>query len=311
LHGLNQRVFHTQASNRGMAKRSVLTLVSEDASQDAERGDYDDLATGENNDSEEFDLERKSRRAETVKKDLQMQKTEGGVFSRETLENVAKLGVGGYIDRIMGPISTGKEADVFLGELKGKKIAIKIFRLASASYFRNPTVLQYIIGDERFKKIKQTPHDLIKSWALKEFRNLKKAEEGHVRVPKPIAIEKNVLVMECIGQDKPALQLLKARVDDYGKVFTDIVSQMARMYQADMVHADLSEYNILMLEEKPYIIDYAQGVLLSHPKAEEFLERDVRNICTFFRKKGVDCEPDDVLKKVKEKKVKGRVKRVN
>ncbi len=77
----------------------------------------------------EFDLERRSRRLETVRKDLQTQKTEGGIFNREILDSVGKLGSEGFIDRIMGQISTGKEADVFLGEREGKKIAIKILNM--------------------------------------------------------------------------------------------------------------------------------------------------------------------------------------
>jgi len=107
--------------------------------------------------SSRFDLERKRKRAETVKKDLRGYKTEGGVFNVSTLASVGKLGSKGFIDKIQGPIATGKEADVFLGERGSQKIVIKIFRLTSASYFKKPTVLQYILGDERFKDIRRTP----------------------------------------------------------------------------------------------------------------------------------------------------------
>jgi len=250
----------------------------------------------------EFDLERRSRRSETIKKDLQTQKTEGGIFNREILDSVGKLGSEGFIDRIMGPISTGKEADVFLGEREGKKIAIKIFRLASASYFKNPTVLQYILGDERFKKVGQNARDLIRCWVLKEFKNLKKVEEAGVRAPKPLAIEKNVIVMEFIGDKDAAPQLLKADVTDMDAMFKEVVTQIKKMYAAGLVHADMSEYNVLVQDGKPYLIDFAQGVLLTHPKADEFLERDVRNICAFFKRKGVKCDAEDLLKKVKSVK---------
>lgn len=245
-----------------------------------------------------FDLERRSRRSETIRKDLQMQKTEGGVFSSGTLNTVGKLGSEGHIDRIMGPVATGKEADVFRG-VKGKeRIAIKIFRLASASYFRNPTVLGYIVGDERFKKMKQNPRDLIMLWAMKEFRNLKKAEEAGVRAPRPIAIEHNVLVMSFIGDDDAAPRLMDCGAEDPEKTFKEITLQMGKMYKAGLVHADLSEYNILMWKGKPYLIDFGQGVLLSHPKASEFLERDVKNICAYFKRRGVECDPEAVVKKI-------------
>ena len=247
------------------------------------------------------DLEYRRGRADAVRKDLARHKTEGGVFSYATLESVGKLGSKGFIDQIKGPIATGKEADVFLGMRDGRKIVIKIFRFSSASYFKKPTVLQYILGDERFRKVKRSPRDLIKSWAMKEFRNLKKAQEAGVRAPKPFAIEKNVLVMQYIGEDKPAERLLKSRLEDPEKTFREIIKQMRRLYKAGFVHADLSEYNILMLKGQPYLIDFGQGVLLKHPKAKEFLERDVRIICTFFRKLGVECDEDWTLNEIRGK----------
>jgi len=247
------------------------------------------------------DLEHRSRRADAVRKDLAQHKTEGGVFNYATLESVGKLGSKGFIDQIQGPIATGKEADVFLGMRDGKKIVIKIFRFSSASYFKKPTVLQYILGDERFRKVKRSPHDLIRSWAMKEFRNLKKAQEAGVRAPKPFAIEKNVMVMQYIGEDKPAKKLLKSKLDNPEGTFKEIVMQMRRLYKAGLVHADMSEYNILMLKGQPYLIDFGQGVLLNHPKAKEFLARDVKIICTFFGKLGVACDEKMTLNEITRK----------
>jgi RIO kinase 1 len=261
--------------------------------------DVDEKSDFDIDEKSDFDLERRSRRAEAVRKDLSMQKTEGGVFSYATLQAVGKLGSEGFIDRIMGPVSTGKEADVFAGMRGDKKIAIKVFRLASASYFRNPTVLEYIMGDERFRKMKRTPRELIGLWSLKEFRNLKKAEEAKVRAPKPLAIEKNVLVMGFVGDDDAAPRLTDSEVEEPEKLFKEIIGQVKKMYGAGLVHADLSEYNILLWKGKPYLIDFGQGVLLNHPRAGEFLERDVGNICSFFRKRGVKCDFDKVLAQIK------------
>jgi RIO kinase 1 len=247
---------------------------------------------------DEFDLPRLSKRAEAVRKDLAAYKTEGGVFNLETLGNVGKLGSEGAIDRILGPIATGKEADVFLAERGDKKAVVKIFRLTTSSYFKNPSVLQYILGDERFKKLKKDPKSLVFAWSQKEFRNLKKAEELKIRAPRAIAWEKNVLVMDFIGGEEPAPRLLKYGMGDAKATFKDIVGQMRRMYKGKFVHADMSEYNILMHDEKPYIIDFSQGVLLSHPRALEFLERDVKNICNFFMKRGLEVDFEKTLKRI-------------
>ena len=267
-------------------------------------GEFDDESSGiDEKEDIQFDLEHKRGRAEAVKNDLQRHKTEGGVFSFTALAAIGKLGSEGWIDRIIGPIATGKEADVFLGERLGHKIVIKIFRMSSASYFRNPTVLQYILGDERFRKIKRTPKDLIKSWAMKEFRNLKKADEIGVNSPKAMAIEKNVIVMQYIGAEQPAQPLLKYDADEgeYKELFEQVIGEIRKMYRGKLVHADLSEYNILIRDGQAFVIDFGQGVLLSHPKAEEFLERDVKNLCNFFTKRGVDCDPEEILTNIKKK----------
>lgn len=244
-----------------------------------------------------FGFPRQRRRAERIIKDSCLKKFEGGVLDYATLSNLGELSGKGYVDRILGPISTGKEADVFLGEGKDGHVAIKIFRLATASYFKNPSVLQYILGDERFKKIRKSPRFLIMLWAQKEFSNLKKAHEIGVRAPKPIAIMKNVLVMEFVGEDKNAApQMLKTELKDPKTVSKKIFDDVKMMYKGKFVHADLSEYNILILKNEPYLIDFSQGVLLSHPKAMEFLERDVKNLCNFFTKKGLDLDYEKVLK---------------
>lgn len=246
-----------------------------------------------------FEFPRQRRRAERVIKDLDLKKFEGGVLDYATLSNLGELSGKGYVDRILGPISTGKEADVFLGEGKDDHVAIKIFRLATASYFKNPSVLQYILGDERFKKIRKNPRFLIMLWAQKEFSNLKKAHEIGVRAPEPIAIMKNVLVMEFVGEDiNAAPQMLKTELKNPKAVSKKIFDDVKRMYRGKFVHADLSEYNVLMLKNEPYLIDFSQGVLLSHPKAMEFLERDIKNLCNFFTKKGLDLDHEKVLKRI-------------
>ncbi|MBN2517489.1 MAG: serine protein kinase RIO [Candidatus Altiarchaeota archaeon] len=246
-----------------------------------------------------FELPRPRKRAERVINDLDLRKFEGGVFDYKTLSNLGVLSENGYVDRILSPISTGKEADVFLGEGKGGHVAIKVFRLATASYFRNPTVLQYILGDERFKRIKKDPRFLIMLWAQKEFSNLKKAHEMGVRAPEPIAIEKNVLVMRFIGEGiKPAPQMLRVQLENPKKVSREIFEDMAKMHKGKLVHADLSEYNVLMEGNTPVMIDFSQGVPLSHPKAMEFLNRDVKNLCDFFIKRGLDLDSEKVLTEI-------------
>jgi RIO kinase 1 len=71
------------------------------------------------------------------------------------------------------------------------------------------------------------------------------------------------------------------------KVFDEIMTFVTRMYKVQLVHADLSAFNILMFQHKPYIIDVGQAVLLDHPSSLEFLKRDIHNIVHYFKKYGI------------------------
>lgn len=250
-----------------------------------------------------FDIDRESRRSQSIKKELESQKTEGGTFTPKTLDNIGRLGSKGHIDRIIGPIATGKEADVFLGEKNGEKIVIKIYRLSSVSYFKKPSIMQYIMGDDRFTNVKKGGDNLIYLWAMKEFKNLKTASSLGLLCPQPIAIYKNVLVMSFIGDDHPAPRLHKNPAIDPKKTFLEIVSQIKRLYAGGLVHSDISEYNILLKGESPYLIDFGQAVPIKHPRANEFLKRDVENICYYFQKRGIDCDAVDTLNKIKNGRV--------
>ena len=65
------------------------------------------------------------------------------------------------------------------------------------------------------------------------------------------------------------------------------------------MHADLSAFNILNLNETPVFIDMSQATTIRHPRAEEFLQRDVKNICNFFTKIGLKVNENDIIKKIK------------
>ncbi len=78
-----------------------------------------------------------------------------------------------------------------------------------------------------------------------------------------------------------------------------LLGDIKKLYEKEFVHADVSEFNVLMHGEVPYLIDCGQGVLLEHPKAEQFLRRDVENVLRYFRKYGVERNFDEVMKWVK------------
>ncbi len=234
--------------------------------------------------------------------DANDRKTYDEVFDHSTLLAIYKLISDKTLNTIEFPISSGKEANIFKGTTIDKKeIAIKIYRV-STSTVRN--YMKYILGDPRFKNIKKDHRQVVYAWARKEFKNLQRMHQAGVRVPKPIACKSNILLMEYIGDENLAAPILKdTLIKAPAKKFQFIIDNISMMYaEANLVHGDLSEYNILVKNNKLVIIDVAQAVLLVHPMAEELLIRDINNISRYFEDYyGLKSEPEKILETIKSK----------
>ena len=155
----------------------------------------------------------------------------------------------------------------------------------------------YIIGDPRFKKIPNNPSKIIFLWASKEFKNLKRAYKAGLSVPEPIYIKNNILIMDYIGFGSipaPKLKDIKFPKEPI-KLLNEILGFIKNLYQnANLVHGDLSEFNILYHNQKPIVIDISQAVTIYHPKAEVYLVRDIKNIFNYFKKFRVEIpNPED------------------
>jgi RIO kinase 1 len=72
--------------------------------------------------------------------------------------------------------------------------------------------------------------------------------------------------------------------------------------KANLVHGDLSEYNILIDPDtlEPIFIDMGQSVTLEHPRAQEFLRRDIENIVRYFKKYGIDADSEKLYSTIRE-----------
>ena len=172
------------------------------------------------------------------------------VFDEATLLALYSLSRKGYIDAMGGSVSTGKEANIFHAVSKKddvQEIAVKIYMISTANF---NAMKEYILGDPRFTGIKHAKKDIIFAWARKEFKNLKRADEAGIRVPKPYITERNILLMEFIGKDgipMPQLKDVDLTREEMVRIFNRILEYMNLLYtRARLVHADLSEYNIMV-----------------------------------------------------------------
>jgi len=222
------------------------------------------------------------------------------VFDQATLMVIYGFLNSGVLYEVHGVVNAGKEARVYWGKnQEGKELAVKIYLTASAEFKKG--MLKYIEGDYRFKGVKRDTRSLIFAWAQKEFRNLEQASRAQVPVPKPVAVKNNVLVMEFIGQDGVSAPSLKEQLpSNPEKVYNTLLTYLERLYRkAELVHGDLSEYNIMMWKGHPVIFDVSQAVPTSHPMAEFFLRRDLANVHRFFSRLGVKVfSVDEVYKQV-------------
>lgn len=215
---------------------------------------------------------------------------EEGVFDRSSLIALDRFRGKGIVRTLDYCIAEGKEANVYRATKEDRTFAaIKIYRLRSPSFVH---MNQYIEGDRRFSKIKGNSQALIFAWCQKEYRNLEIMHDAGIRVPDPIAFKANILAMEFLGENGvPFSRLVELGTEDPNGDYKLISTDVQKMKEIGMVHGDLSEFNILVTDKGPYIIDCGQAVLSTHPRAEEFYWRDMHNLWKYFKKfPGFDME---------------------
>lgn len=222
------------------------------------------------------------------------------------MKEIDKMLANKKLDQFSGCISTGKEANVYFahgtmdiakrepfpadenGVVPVKEYAVKVFK-TSILVFKDRE--RYVSGEFRFRNgiCKGNPRKMVALWAEKEVRNLKRVNlsDGAIKAPVPHILKNNIIVMDFLGENgKPAPRLKDANVDDWRGLYDLTVLLIRRLYQrCKLVHADLSEYNLLYHKGEPWLIDVSQSVENDHPMALDFLRRDCSVINDFFDRK--------------------------
>uniref|UniRef100_A0A8C1AUL5 Serine/threonine-protein kinase RIO1 n=2 Tax=Cyprinus carpio TaxID=7962 RepID=A0A8C1AUL5_CYPCA len=205
----------------------------------------------------------KQREADTFRvKDKSDRATVEQVLDPRTRMILFKMLSRGVFSEINGCISTGKEANVYHATTaKGESRAIKIYK-TSILLFKDRD--KYVSGEFRFRHgyCKGNPRKMVRTWAEKEMRNL----------IRPAPLLKNAVLSESKSRE----------------LYLQVIQNMRIMYnEAHLVHADLSEFNILYHNGDAYFIDVSQSVEHDHPHALEFLRKDCSNVNDFFQKHDV------------------------
>ncbi|KAL8690389.1 MAG: hypothetical protein Q9218_004151 [Villophora microphyllina] len=215
------------------------------------------------------------------------------------------------VSEVNGCLSTGKEANVYHAlsiphqqtEEDGGEAAVAPLHRAIKVYKTSILVFKdrdkYVTGEYRFRQgySKSNNRAMVKVWAEKEMRNLKRIYAAGIPCPEPIHLRLHVLVMGFLGDRKgtPAprlkdVELMGSDIEErWRQLYLQLLGYMRILYQTcHLVHADLSEYNILYHHDKLWLIDVSQSVEHDHPRSLEFLRMDIKNVTDFFNRKGID-----------------------
>jgi len=207
---------------------------------------------------------------------------------------LAPLLADGVIDEILTRLKSGKEADLWLVRHGQEVVAAKVYKERLSRSFKNDAA--YREGRQVRNTRTQRAMDrgsrfgqraAEEAWKAKEADALHALHAAGVRVPRPVVFYEGVLLMELVLDPfgHPAPRLVDAHVTREHAVplYEDLRSQVVRMLCCDLIHGDLSPYNILAGREGPVIIDFPQVVGAAHnSQAERFFQRDLDNLRRFF-----------------------------
>ncbi|PVX24199.1 MAG: serine/threonine protein kinase [Candidatus Bathyarchaeum sp.] len=194
-------------------------------------------------------------------------------------------------------LGVGKESDVYNALAPDEKqVALKFHRIGRTSFKKTKIKRNYTT------KYTYTPdwHHQSRIAAKKEYTALKLLYAKGVAVPEPIKQTRHVLVMRMID----GAEIYRfPELSDPQAVYDEILVNVKRTYQeVNMIHGDLSTYNILLQpNQHVLIIDWPQNVSTAHPNAKELLERDIQNVLAFFKRKyGLKNSLEDALTYITE-----------
>jgi RIO kinase 1 len=241
---------------------------------------------------EEVLFPRRKERFEDRRKEASQRKLADEFFDQRTLLAISALITQGQFEAIDYPIMTGKEGGVFRASGAGGFRAVKVYRIGN-TIFRN--LPAYALEELRREASGANHARMIYGWTRREHTVLRRLAAAGVPCPEPYGYLRNVLVMQFIGTAEgfPAPRLHDATIPDPDRLYNDLLTLIRTMvFQAKLVHGDLSPYNVLYHEGRPILIDVAQAVPIEHPQARALLVRDITHFARYLQKLGVDTSPE-------------------
>ncbi len=200
----------------------------------------------------------------------------------------------GVIDEVVARLKSGKEADVYIVTHGGQYVAAKIYKERTQRNFKNNAGYKEgrLVRNSRTRRAMEKGSRFgqeaeEEAWKTAEAETLSKLHTAGVRVPAPVMFYEGVLLMELVvdTEGQPAPRLIDALLTPElaSEFYRDLRQQAVKVLCCDLIHGDLSAYNILLGANGPTIIDFPQTVsAAANSRAEFFFKRDLDNLRLFF-----------------------------
>jgi RIO kinase 1 len=200
----------------------------------------------------------------------------------------------GVISEVLARLQSGKEAEVYVVLFGGKVVAAKVYKDRATRSFKNNAAYKEgrAVRNSRSQRAIDRGSKFGKSaaedaWKTAEADALYKLHAAEVRVPTPVLYLDGVLLMELVLNDEgnAARRIIDTDLtpSQANAAYHDMIGQLVRILACDMIHGDLSPYNVLWAAAGPTIIDFPQIISASHnSSSENFFLRDADNILGHF-----------------------------
>ena len=209
----------------------------------------------------------------------------------------------GWISEVIRPVKSGKEATVYLCRARARAgeelLAAKVYRSTHQRGFKNDAVyweggMRAMSRRTRVAMAKRSAFGreaAFSSWITRERETLDTLSAAGANVPRPVTQEGSVLLMSWIGDEAeaaPHLRQVRFEPARAERMFDFLAGQVELWLAHNVVHADLSDYNVLFWRGRPVVIDFPQAVdPRFNRNAYQLLQRDLGNLVRTFERFGV------------------------
>jgi RIO kinase 1 len=244
------------------------------------------------------------------------------VHSEAVSEAIEPLIADELIDDILFPLKSGKEATIFCcrGGVRSQAdlVAVKVYKPQRFRAFRNDSIYQEgrVILDRRAaraaaKRSRFGREVQASAWTNSEFETLRVLHRAGARVPQPIGRSAGALAMEWIGDaDRPAPQLKEVNLDrDAARsAFDQLITEIELWLACNVVHGDLSAYNLLWDRQRLVAIDFPQACdPRFNANAAWLLARDIQHVAQAFGRWGIPCDPGALAEDLWDRFIRGQL----